>query len=103
MVKHRSSGSAKLRKRQPSSGGFDEVVPFAVERVGGEVDGGELGVGDPDRAFVDVLVELRVDLQSRGRGRRADQRDNGWAGDQGLSAPVARDEAKQAMLDLVPL
>jgi hypothetical protein len=33
-----------------------------VEVVGGEVDRGELGVGDLDRALVGVLVELGVDL-----------------------------------------
>ena len=32
-----------LRKRQLSSGGFDGVVPFSVEGVWVQVDGGELG------------------------------------------------------------
>lgn len=91
-----------LRKRLASSGGFDEVVPFAVELVAGEVDGGEFGVGDFDPASVGVLVEAGVDLQAAGRGRRADQRDDRLARDERLAAPTAGDVAEQAVLDLVP-
>ena len=39
-----------------SNSGLDDVVPFAVEVVGVQVDGGQFGVGDLDAALVGVLV-----------------------------------------------
>ena len=53
--------------------GFDDVVPFAVECVGGEVDGCQFRVLNLDRAGIDVFVELGVDLESCGLGGRADE------------------------------
>jgi hypothetical protein len=42
-----------------------------VERVAGEVDGGQFGVGDLGLGVV-VLVEAGVDLEPRARGRGGD-------------------------------
>ena len=74
-----------------------------MEWVAGDVHGGEFLVGDFDFLWVGSVVELGVDLQS-GAGRRGgDQVDDDLVTDQRLAAPVGRDEAEQAMLDLVPL
>jgi hypothetical protein len=40
-----------LRKRRSTTLGFDGVVPLAVERVAGQVDGCQLGVGNVDPAL----------------------------------------------------
>src|SRR5206468_11470137 len=82
---------------------FDGVVPFGVEGVAGEVDGGDVGVADLDPFRVAAFVEARVDAQP-GAGRGCgDQVDDHLAADQRLAAPVLADEAEQAVLDLVPL
>lgn len=74
-----------------------------MELVGDEVDGRELCVGDLDRALVGVLVEFGVDLQAGGRGGGTDEGYDGLAADERLAAPVAGDEAEQAVFDFVPL
>ena len=80
----------------------DGVVPFGVEGVAGEVDGGKLGVGDLDSFGVGAFVEAGVDSQAAAGRGGGDQADDRLAGDKRLAAPVAADEAEQSVLDLVP-
>jgi hypothetical protein len=49
----------------------DGVIPFRVEGVAGEVDGGEFCVGDLDAFGVDALVEAGVDGEAGAGGPRA--------------------------------
>ena len=79
------------------------VVPLGVEVVSLDLHGGELLVGDFDLGGVGVLVKAGVDLQAGAGGGRGDQVDHDLAADEGLCAPVDRDVAEQAVLDLVPL
>ena len=83
---------------------FDGVVPLSVERVAGQVD------RRPVR-------RLRPRRHAGRRPRRGGRRPSGrrswwslrsgsmtvWRAEERLAAPVARDEAEQAVLDLVPL
>jgi hypothetical protein len=74
-----------------------------VEGVAVEVDGGQLGVGDAELVGVGARVQLGVDLKAGAAGGRGDQVDDDLDRDQWPGAPVAADEAEQAVLDLVPL
>jgi len=58
-----------------------------VEGVAGEVDGGELVVGDLDRLGVGVLVEAGVDLEAGGGRGGGDQVDDDLAAGE-LACPV---------------
>ena len=70
--------------------------------MSGDINGSEFVVGDLDAGGVGGGIELAADLET-GFGRcRADQLNDDLMADQRLSAPVAGDEGKQAMLDLVP-
>jgi hypothetical protein len=60
-------------------------------------------VGDDEFFGVGPLVEAGVDLQAGACGGRGDQVDDHLVADQGLAAPVLRDEREQAVLDLVPV
>src|SRR4051812_14545280 len=74
-----------------------------MERVAAYVEGVDLGIADLDALLVGSLIENAFDFQSRlGRGC-GDQLDDGGAALQWPAAPVLRDVAEQAMLDLVPL
>jgi hypothetical protein len=55
-----------------------------VERVAGEVHGGQFGVGDLDLG-VRVLIEAGVDLEPGAGGGRGDQVDDHLVGDQRLA------------------
>src|SRR3990172_8976582 len=97
------TGGGALRDCASFTARVDDVVPFRVEWVAGEVDGGELGVADLDALGVGALVEAGVDGQGGAGGGGGDQVDDRLAGEQGLAAPVDADLAEQAVLDLVPL
>src|SRR5271165_889531 len=65
----------------------DRVVPVTVERMAGEIDGGQLG----------------ADFEAGVGCGRGDQLDNCTIASQRLAAPVDGDEREETMLDLVPL
>ena len=72
----------------------DSIIPIAVERMPGQINGSNLRlrIGDLDALGVFVLVQLGADRQaSVGRGR-GDQLDYGAIAAQRLAAPVDRDE-----------
>ena len=79
---------------------FDGVVPFGVEGVAFELDGGEFGVADLDAFGVGALVEAGVDGQAGAGGGGDDQADDRLAADERLAAPVDADEGEEAVLDL---
>jgi hypothetical protein len=74
-----------------------------VERVTGEVDGGELSVGDFDAFGVFVFIQFGMHFEAGFGRRRGDQLDDRAETSQRLAPPVDGDERKQAVLDLVPL
>ena len=74
-----------------------------MERVRGEIDGGQLGVGHLYPFGILVLIELGAHPQAGVRRRRSDQLDDRTVTAQRLAPPVDGDEREQAMLDLVPL
>ena len=82
---------------------MERVVPFAVELVRLQVQGGELGIGDLEALLVGSAVQSGVDFQAGGGRGVANQLDHDLVIDQGLAAPVAGDVAEQTMFDLVPL
>src|ERR1700747_627505 len=74
-----------------------------MERVAAGSEGSHLGISCLDALLVGALVENAFDLQSRlGRGCR-NQFDDGGAALQWPAAPVLRDVAETAVLDLVTL
>ncbi len=80
----------------------DGVVPFTVDGVGGEVDGGELLVGDFDAFGIFVLIQLGAHLEAGCSCRCCNQLDDRAVAAQGLAPPVDGDEREETMLDLVP-
>ena len=54
----------------------DRIVPLAMEGVAGEVDRGELGVGDLDTFRVLLLIQLGTHFEACFGGRSGDQLDN---------------------------
>src|SRR4051794_21833100 len=81
----------------------DGVVPFAVEVVWCEGDGGEFGVADLDAGRVPVRVVAGLDGEPGAGGGGGDEFDDGAQAGEGSSAPVHGDEAEHAVLDPVPL
>ena len=82
---------------------MDGVVPFRMERVAADVESFHFGVGDLDALLIGPLIECALYLEPGFGGRRGDQLDHCGAADEWLGAPVLRDVAEQAVLDLVPL
>ena len=74
-----------------------------MEVITGELHGLDLFVGDLDLGGVGVGVQVGVDLRAGARCRGGDEIDHDLAADEGLGAPIDRDVAEQAVLDLVPL
>src|ERR1700690_335399 len=100
----------RLRRRRETSASTarfaatwpDGVIPFWMERVALDVEGGHFGVADFDAFFVQFFVEFRANREARfGRGRR-DQLDDRQPARQRPTPPVLRDRAEQAVFDLVP-
>jgi len=73
-----------------------------VERVAGDVDGGQFGIADFELG-VFVVVEAGVDLEAGAGAGRGDRVDDYLVGGQRSAAPVLGDEAEQPVLDFVPL
>ena len=74
-----------------------------MEVIAGDVERGHLGVADLDALLVGPRVERALDLQAGLGRRRGNQLDDGHEIRERFAAPVLRDVAEQAMLDLVPL
>src|SRR5271165_2102392 len=81
----------------------DGIVPFAVENVRAQLDGGKLLLAHLDSFRVLADVQLALNAQAGSRGGGSDKVDDDFMADQRLASPVLRDEGKQPMLDLVPL
>jgi hypothetical protein len=102
------SGRAGLRRRpriiaSRRQSRRDRIIPFRVECVTLDVEGGHLRVGHLDALRVGARIEFTPHRQS-GPGRcGSDQFDHRLAAGQGLTSSGPRDVAEQPMLDLVPL
>jgi len=87
-------------------GGFEGVVPFAVEFVSAEsAVGGEgvhFGVTDFNAGGIDAVVEFGVNFQPGAGGGRANEVDDDLVAGQGSAAPVHGDVVEQSVFDLVP-
>ena len=73
-----------------------------MERVAGDVDCGEFGIGDFNAPGIFTFVQLGAHSESGCGCRCRDQLNNGFEASQGLSAPIERDERKEAVFDFVP-
>ena len=82
--------------------GRDGVIPLCMEVVARYGEGAHFGVFDLDAFFIVVGVEFAGDLESCGRGGGGDQVDHGETAGERAGAPVLRDLAEHAVLDLVP-
>ena len=87
-------------------GGFEGVVPFAVEFVSAEnvvgCEGVHFGVADCDAGGVNAVVEFGVYFQPSLGGRGADEIDDDLVAGEGASTPVHGDVVEQSVFDLVP-
>src|ERR1035441_8536349 len=81
----------------------DGVIPFAVEGVWAQLDGGKLLLAHPDPFRVLACVQLALNAKAGSCGGGCDQVDDDFMAHQRFAAPVLRDEGEQAVLDLVPL
>src|SRR6267154_5421263 len=82
---------------------YNRVVPVAVERVAGEVDGGQLNVGNFDGFWIFVFIQFSAHFEAGLGCRRGDQLDNCAIAAQRFTPPVDGYERKETMLDFVPL
>ena len=71
-----------------------------MERVAGEVDGGQLRVGNLDAFGIFVFVQFSAHSEAGIGCRRGDQLDDRAIAAQRLPPPVDRDERKETVLDL---
>ena len=67
---------------------LDGVVPFAMEVMACQIDGGDLGVGDFDAGRIGVLIEFAAHLKAGVCFGRRDELNNGVVAHQRLAAPV---------------
>src|SRR6202034_743158 len=81
----------------------DDIVPFAAEIGGLDVESGHLGVGDLDAFRIVTFVEATSDGEPCVRGGAGDQLDNDQVADQRLPRPMLGDERDKPVLYLVPL
>ena len=80
----------------------DHVVPFAMKLGGLEQYGVELFAAYTNAGLVRRSIERRLNPQSFGARRIADQVHHHFATGQRPSAPVGRNVTEHAVLDLVP-
>src|SRR5438445_12656757 len=73
-----------------------EFITLDVERL-------HLGIGDFDALLVGRGIERTFDFQAGFGRRRSNQLNYGHAIDEWSPAPILRDVAEQAVLDLIPL
>ena len=83
--------------------GMDFVIPVAVERVPPQTHASKFVVVYLGSGWINSRIEFRMNLQSLRGGRGGDEIDNHLEAQQRLATPVLADEAKQPVLDLVPL
>ena len=83
--------------------GGDRVVPVTVERVAGDIDGGQLSVGHFEPLAILSFIQFSPNFEAGVGSRCGDQLDDGAIAAQWLAAPVHRDEREETMLDFVPL
>jgi hypothetical protein len=74
-----------------------------MERVATHVETFHLGVGDLDAFLVDPRIEGALNFEPGLGGCRRDDLDDGGVVSERPTAPILRDAAEQAVLDLVPL
>jgi hypothetical protein len=79
----------------------NDIVPFAVEGVRREIDGGDFLVRYLPADRIPAPVEAARDIEPFGRGGRRDQPNDRLVVAQGFATPVREEKGKQAMLDLV--
>ena len=72
-----------------------EVITVDIDRV-------HFRIGDLDGLGIVVFVEATLYVEPLGRRGGSDQLDDDLMADEGLAAPVLRDECKKPMLYTVP-
>ena len=74
-----------------------------MEIAAGNVDGGEIIIGDGDALWVVRLIKTTAYGQAGIGARGGDQLDDDLVGEQGLASPVPGYEGEEPVLDPVPL
>jgi hypothetical protein len=74
-----------------------------MEVCAGDIDGGEVVIGNDDAFWIEVFIEFAMDGKTGTRSGSCDQIDNDAMADQRFGAPVVAYEGEQSVLDLVPL
>ena len=74
-----------------------------MEVRAGDIDGGEVVIGNDDAFWIEVFIEFAMDGKTGTRSGSRDQIDNDAMADQRFGAPVVAYEGEQSVLDLVPL
>src|SRR5216683_2978926 len=74
------------------------VIPFAVEIAAGDVDGGQLIVGDGDAFWVARLIKTTANGEAGIGARCSDEFDDDLVGKQRLSAPVMKEKRRCSIL-----
>ena len=74
-----------------------------MEIAAGDVDGGELIIGDGDAFLVARLIQTTAYGEAGIGARGGDELDDDLVGEQGLPSPVAGYEGEEPVLDPVPL
>src|SRR3974390_3155584 len=74
-----------------------------MEVSAGDMDGGELVIGDDDALRIEIFIEFAMDGKTGSRTGGCDQIDNDAKADQWFGTPVLAYEGEQSVLDLVPL
>jgi hypothetical protein len=74
-----------------------------VEIAAGDVDVGQLVVGDGDACWVARLIKTTANGEAAIGAGGGDQFDDDLVGEQGLASPVAGYEREEPVLDPVPL
>src|SRR5438445_13617888 len=82
---------------------MDDIVPFAMEARGPDVNGSHLFLGDFSSGAIAATIQSAGDFQPFGRGCACNQMHNCFVVPQGLAAPIGSNEREQTVFDLVPL
>ena len=80
----------------------EQYVAGSVKRMAGQIDGGDLRIGNLDPLGIFVFVQLGAHFEAGVGCGRGNQLDDCAIAAQRLAAPIDRDEREQTVLNFVP-